>query len=248
MARWPGRDSNSGTALRERAVLGEHAVDRAPTGCAAAGSSPTARHPRAQPSSAMILSTRRWCRPPSNGVSRNRRTMPSARSGGVIRAPSVRTFASLCARLSRADSRSLDRRGADAVHLVGRHRHADARCRRRGCRGRSRPTRRAGRRRRRSRDSRPTPRSSCPTSSTSRPESSRRDLMVSFRLVAGVVRSNGDAHREIVARMQESGVEDSGTVGTRRDAGIRESPNPVDVVPERATRHGKLARCSRRLP
>src|SRR5579864_6789125 len=55
-------------------------------------------------SSAAILSSRCWCRPPENGVSRNTFTSARASSGGVSRAPSASTLRSLCIRLSFAAS------------------------------------------------------------------------------------------------------------------------------------------------
>ncbi len=124
IARWPGRDSNSGTA-RASGPSSSNARSTAGRQVRAAGSSYRGASAW-EPSSAMTLSTRRWWRPPVNGVSRNRRTMASARSGGVILAPSVRMFASLCSRDEAGRLEVARRGGPDAVHLVGRHGHADA--------------------------------------------------------------------------------------------------------------------------
>src|SRR5690606_31590117 len=64
---------------------------------------------RARCSGAAIWSTRRWWRPPSNGVTSQVRTISSASAGATMRPPIASTFASLCARDSRAVYRSLQR-------------------------------------------------------------------------------------------------------------------------------------------
>ena len=66
--------------------------------------SPVGRHPVAPcvPSIAVIWSTRRLWRPPSNGVSSHSSRISSANAAATIRAPIARTFASLCIRDMRA--------------------------------------------------------------------------------------------------------------------------------------------------
>src|SRR5439155_3492120 len=53
-------------------------------------------------SSLVICSTRRACRPPSNGVASHTRRISSASAGATMRPPMARTLASLCSRDSRA--------------------------------------------------------------------------------------------------------------------------------------------------
>ena len=60
------------------------------------------RHEISCISISVISSMRRWCRPPSNGVSKKIRMISSASSGATIRAPIDSTLALLCCRAMRA--------------------------------------------------------------------------------------------------------------------------------------------------
>jgi hypothetical protein len=66
----------------------------------------SARSEPAPDDSRSIISTRRWCRPPSNGVASQVVTSGQARSTSSRSAGSASMFASLCSRAMRAASTS----------------------------------------------------------------------------------------------------------------------------------------------
>ena len=160
IARWPGRGSNSGNrrapAGRRRRTPGRRWRRSGSRRCRAARFSRPAGWP-----SASILSTRRWWRPPANGVSRKMRTRATATSAGE-HAGAEREDVGVVVLAREAGRLRVPRgRGPDARDLVGGHRHADA-----GAADEdaavARPRRRRGARRRpRSRGSPPTRRCRC---------------------------------------------------------------------------------------